>query len=68
MPVSVSPSGAGDFRISLPWRDGRTRFSVPEIVTEFVRGIPTVTDDTGRWGRQIVEQGISGWQFVRLAG
>ena len=68
MLVSVSLSGTGDFWISLLWRDDRTRSPVPEIFTEFVRSIPTVIDDIGRWVRQIVEQGISGWQSMCLAG
>ncbi|GBR21950.1 hypothetical protein AA0616_2156 [Komagataeibacter nataicola NRIC 0616] len=39
-----------------------------EIFTEIVRGISAVTDDIERRVRQIVEQGISGWQFVCLSG
>ncbi len=41
MPMSVSPSGTGDFWIILSWRDDRTRSPVPEIFMEFMRGIAT---------------------------
>ncbi len=68
MPVPVSPSGKGDFRIILPWRNDRARSPVSEIFTEFVRGISAITDDIGRWVWQIIEQGIGTRQFVRLSG
>lgn len=58
MPVSVSPSGTGEFWIILLWRDDRTSPPVSEIFTEFVQGIPTVTDDISWWVWQIFEQDI----------
>lgn len=66
--MSVSPPETGDFQIILSCRNHRTRSPVPELFTEFVRGISAITDDIGRWVWQIVEQGISGWQFMHLSG
>jgi len=60
MPVSVCPSGTGDFLIILPWRNERTRSPVPERFTKSVRGISTITNDIGRWVLQVVEPGIGG--------
>ncbi|GAN88710.1 hypothetical protein Gain_0511_001 [Komagataeibacter intermedius TF2] len=68
MSVSVSPFGTGDFWIIFPWRNDRTRSLVPEILSEFMRSISAITDDIGRWVWQVIEQGISGWQFMCLSG
>jgi len=66
--VDVSSSGTGDFWGIVLRLDDRTLSTVPEILTEFMRGIPTIADDINRWMSQIIRQSIGKWPFVCLPG